>query len=306
MEKQKIYQFYALSGEDNPLEFRYIGVTTKKINVRFSQHKYCALHKEKRSLPVHKWMYSVYSMGGNIIWTKITECNEQDWELTEQQLISEYSKKFNLLNIDKGGSGVVTVEKRQKSGLQRSAEGHYKKIVLIDKVGNVVDICDSVNLAVDKYKLSRTSIGNVLSNRSKTCGGYYIVTFETFSQEGFDIKKFINQLNSGRISKVYQFDLSGIRIGAFDSISKAVNALRYDKNSISRAIKNKSIYKDCYWSNTIDINISEFKKLYKYKLGDDFFKTQRELGEFLSLAECTISAKIKNNVPINGILIEVL
>ena len=36
MENKKIYQFYALSAADTPLEYRYVGVTTKQINERFS------------------------------------------------------------------------------------------------------------------------------------------------------------------------------------------------------------------------------------------------------------------------------
>lgn len=306
MENKKVYQFYALSAADTPLEYRYVGVTTKQINERFSQHKYCAMHDEKRSLPVHKWMYSVYKNGGNIIFTKIDECEEDSWESREQQLISDYSKKYKLLNLDKGESGVITKEKREKSGLQRSAEGHYKKIVLFDNVGNVVDICESVNSAVEKYGLSRTSIGNVLSGRSKTCGGYYIVTHETYIQEGFNIKEFINNLNSSGLKKVYQFDLNGTRLAVYDSISKIVSELGYDKGAISRAIKNKKIYKDCYWSNSIDIDIAMFEKLYKYKLGNTLYKTHKELGDAVGLAECTISNKIKNNSPINGEVIEIL
>lgn len=36
MENKKLYQFYALSASDSPQEYRYIGVTSKSINSRFS------------------------------------------------------------------------------------------------------------------------------------------------------------------------------------------------------------------------------------------------------------------------------
>ena len=36
MENEKIYQFYALSASDSPQDFRYVGVTSKSINIRFS------------------------------------------------------------------------------------------------------------------------------------------------------------------------------------------------------------------------------------------------------------------------------
>lgn len=87
---EKIYQFYALSEESAPQNFRYIGVTSMNINQRFAKHKYCAKHSNKRDLPVHKWMYSVYKKGGNIIYTKIAECSEADWENVEKSLISKY------------------------------------------------------------------------------------------------------------------------------------------------------------------------------------------------------------------------
>lgn len=34
--EEKIYQFYALSEGDTPQEYRYIGVTSTTINIRFS------------------------------------------------------------------------------------------------------------------------------------------------------------------------------------------------------------------------------------------------------------------------------
>lgn len=36
MKKEKCYQFYALSASDSPQEYRYIGVTSRSINSRFS------------------------------------------------------------------------------------------------------------------------------------------------------------------------------------------------------------------------------------------------------------------------------
>jgi hypothetical protein len=63
----KIYNFYVLVSENDPENVRYVGVTTKKVKERFNQHKYCAVHKDKRGLPVHKWMFSKYQKGENIL-----------------------------------------------------------------------------------------------------------------------------------------------------------------------------------------------------------------------------------------------
>ena len=65
MEKQ--YYFYTLSTKSDIENIRYIGVTTRTLKARFSQHKYCALHNEKRGLPVHKWMFKHYQLNDEII-----------------------------------------------------------------------------------------------------------------------------------------------------------------------------------------------------------------------------------------------
>lgn len=39
----------------------------------------------------------------------------------EQRLISENSKVHELLNLDKGGKGVITKDKRDRSGIERSS-----------------------------------------------------------------------------------------------------------------------------------------------------------------------------------------
>lgn len=36
MKKEKMYQFYALSASDSPQNYRYVGVTSTSISVRFS------------------------------------------------------------------------------------------------------------------------------------------------------------------------------------------------------------------------------------------------------------------------------
>lgn len=305
---KKLYQFYALSEESTPQDFRYIGVTSRSINQRFAGHKYYATNNSKRSYPVHKWMHSVYEKGGNIIYTKIAECSESDWESMEKALIAEYRTFHNLLNVDEGGTGVITKEKRNKSGLHRSAESHKKSIVLFNLEGKLIAICDSLKEASTKYKLNRTSIGNVLHGRSKTCGGYYIITYEKFKNPEFNIKDFINESNNSRNKHkaIYQFDLNGNLLQYFKSKREAKLIKNLDQGAIFRAIKNKTVYKDSYWSYSPIINISEFKSIYKYKYDNKLYKTQKELGKDLNLASCTISAHVIDNIPINGIYIETL
>ena len=302
MENEKMYQFYALSASDSPQEYRYVGVTSKSINIRFSQHKYCAKHPEKCGLPVHKWMASIYKKGGTILCTKIDECTEAEWENREIYLIDEYKKKYNLLNLDKGGKGVITSEKRSKSSLQRNAEGHYKKIVLFDKLGKNIHICNSVKEACETYNIPKTAVGNVLSGRSKTSKGYYIVTYEDYMSPEFNINKYIqNKTDSTKINKlVYRYDLNGNFLECFNSQQEIKRKYGFDDGAIRRAIKNKTIYKESYWTNTNTINIIDFEKEYKYLYNNIKFRTLHEIAEYVNLKDCTISNALRENRPIKG------
>lgn len=304
MEKEKIYQFYALSASDDPQNYRYVGTTSTSINARFSQHKYCATHPEKCSLPVHKWMASVYQKGGTILYTKIDECLEKDWEQKEITLIQEYKEKYKLLNLDKGGRGVITKEKRSKSGIERSAEAHYKKIVLFDKIGTLIEVCESVKYACEKYNLPSSAVGNVLSGRSKTSKGYFIIEYDKYIQPDFDIKKHIqDKINSTKKYKlVYQYDLSGNLITCFKS---RLNAQKegFDPGAIYRAIKNKTPYKNSYWTNTTTIDISKFKSIYKYLYKGVKYTTLQEIANVTGLANCTISAAFREQKLLKGFLI---
>lgn len=70
-------------------------------------------------------MYSVYEKGGKINIEKIDECSELEWEEREQFLIQKYKDLgHKLLNIDNGGKGVITKEKRSIDSITRSVEAH--------------------------------------------------------------------------------------------------------------------------------------------------------------------------------------
>ena len=111
---EKIYNFYVLSASSDQENIRYVGVTTRTVEQRFYGHKYCAMHDDKRGLPVHKWMYSHYNRGETIIVKQIDSCSESEWQDREKYWISHYRDLgFQLLNISEGGNGVVTKEMRR-------------------------------------------------------------------------------------------------------------------------------------------------------------------------------------------------
>lgn len=306
---EKIFKFYVLSSTDEPDLVRYVGVTQKEsVQQRFYGHKYCAIHPEKRGLPVHKWMWSKYEKGLDIIVKEIDSCLEEDWEDKEKYWISYYNSGGKLLNISEGGKGIIPKESRTKSSLQRSAEGHYKQITLLNKLGDVVEHCPSIKYAVEKYNLSKTSIGNVLAGRSKSTGGYYIILTEDFNSPEFNISNFIQQLNDSKKTRksVYRYDLEGNLIETQTSIQEYCKLYKFDKGAISRAINNRTIYKDNYWSNNNTIDIKEFECPYKYLWNNKKYKTIKDIAEEVGLKPCTLSNAKKDNRPIKGSIIQKL
>ena len=252
---QKIYKFYVLVSDDDLDNIKYVGVTTQSIQKRFYQHKYCAMHKEKRELPVYKWMYSKYINGNNVLIKQIDSCSENKWEETEQYWIKHYKELgFNLMNIDKGGRGVITKEKRSKSSLQRSIERHYKPIIALYKNGSFYkEYKSEVEAQLDLGFKSKSSISNVLKGINNSAGEYIFVYKE-------DYKPTEVYLYKGKIgNSVFCFDINGTLLKEYKNLSAFKTIKGLDRNNISKAIKNKVSYHNLFWSFTKTIDIQEYK-----------------------------------------------
>lgn len=299
----KKYQFYVLFSEEDPENIRYVGVTTKQINERFSQHKYCATHSDKRGLPVHKWMYSKYKNGGNILYKKIDECEDYCWEEREQYWIDYYKKLgFKLLNISKGGKGIITLDMRSKSSIQRSIEGHEIPVLALNKDGSIFMSFDSAVKAARYFNVARNSITNVLNGWSKSSCGYLWVRKDEYDP---NIKYSYTPDTDKKKIKVYEFSMCGELIKIWDKITDFDNIEGYSQNGVRSAIKNRKEYHGSYFSLEESINISEFKSPYKFYINVNnsiqYFKSQRELAKFLNISESRLSITLKNNIfNING------
>ena len=256
------------------------------------------MHPEKRGLPVHKWMWSKYEKGLDILYKEIDSCSEDEWEF----YIKEYSKGGKLMNLDKGGKGVITEEKRSNDSIERSKQGHYKSITLFDKDGKLIEKCPSVVYVEQKYGLLKTAIGNALNGRSKTCGGFYMFYTKDVESEDFDINVQISSKNNNAkaMKQVYRFDLNGNLIETFTHQQNVVKKYGYVKECIHVAIKNKRIYKNSYWSNEKNIDLEKYEKLYKYKYNGKLYKSLKEIAQDVNLAECTISDYWRKKKPLKG------
>ena len=298
MEKQKIYYFYILFSEENPLDIRYVGVTQVGIKKRFYQHKYCATHKNKRGLPVHKWMYSRYLKGDKIGYKQIDSCYESEWQERERYWISFYKKKgFKLMNIDKGGSGVITKEKRNIGSIQRSINAHKKPVIALYKNGQFFKEFDSVQSASKYFNLkSHTAIGNVLKGWSKSCSGFLWIYKKDYDPN----KKYTYNPIQPKIIKVYQFNFDGALIKCWQSLEDFQRQKGYSANGVKSAIKNKKPYHNHYQSFENSINPNEYVSPYKYRItkanNNYYFNNQNSLCLFLGISIQTYYKYLNNNI----------
>ena len=290
----KNYSFYVLKSDISPNEIRYVGVTTQSLSRRFAHHKYCAKHPEKRGLPVHKWMYSVYEKGGKINIEKIDECPESEWEKREQSLIQKYKDLgHKLLNIDKGGKGVITKEKRSIDSITRSIEAHKKSVTAYNLDGTKYRDFDSITEAATFLNGKVNNIVSVLIGNSKSACGYmwkYKTNERTIPKYE---KKSIGM-------KIYQFDLEGNFIQSFESKKDVLTYFNVNSHqALNKAIDNKTEYKRFFWSLTPDIDISTFVSPFKYKIskGDKIIKVieQKEIAETLGISKSKVCEKLKSS-----------
>lgn len=303
--KSKKYLFYVLKSDISPNEIRYVGVTTTSLARRFTQHHYCAKHPEKRGLPVHKWMHSVYEKGGKINIEQIDQCSELEWEKREKFLIQKYRDLgYDLLNIDEGGKGVITEEKRSKDSITRSAEKHRKPITAYNLDGSKYKDFSSLTEAANFCNGKINNIESVLSGNSKSAYGY----MWKYKSEN----EFIDKYKKEQIgTKIYQFDLEGKFIREFESKKEVLNFFNVDSyRALTNAIKNKTEYKKYFWSLDPIIDITTYISPFKYKITKDNkvikVMEQKEVAEIIGSCKATICTKLKNNTSFiyNGYLIE--
>lgn len=295
---EKIYNFYVLSTSVDKENIRYVGVTTRTVQQRFYGHKYCAIHEEKRGLPVHKWMYSHYEKGEDIIVKQIDSCVESEWQEREKYWISYYKDLgYQLLNISEGGQGVITKDMRELSSIERSIKGHEKPIVALHKDGTFYKEFESATKAAKELGIkSKSAIGNVLNGRSKSSGGYLWVYKEDYNSENqykYEPKK------TG--TTIYQFDINGLLINEYPS-KRFFNKLKgWSFNGIQSAIKNKTLYHDTYWSESKYINLDEYEPYFYYQElnseGEliEMYRTQTEICDKFNLSPGTVCTKIKEH-----------
>lgn len=290
----KNYSFYVLKSDINPDEIRYVGVTTQPLSRRFTQHKFNVTHPEYRGLPVHKWMYSVYKKGGKINIEKIDECSELEWEDREKFLIKKYKNEgHRLLNIDEGGRGVITAEKRSIDSITRCANAHKKPVTAFNLDGSKYKDFDSITEAANFLNGKKNNIMSVLSGNTKSAYGYmwkYKLGESSIDSYQKDIPGI----------KIYQFDLEGNFIKEYQSKKEVIDTLKVkSQKALTKAIKNRTEYKHYFWSIRKNIDFSTFVSPFKYTVrkGDETIKVieQKEVAEIIGASRSLVNQRLKCN-----------
>lgn len=166
------------------------------------------------------------------------------------------------MNIDEGGRGVITKEKRSMSSIERSIKGHEIPIIALNLDGTFSKEYESASKAAKELGFRTDSaIGNALKGRSKSAGGYLWVY-----KKDYDPNKTYSYNPKKKGIAVFQFDLEGNLIKEWDSIAQFSNTEGYSENGVRAAIKNKKVYHDYYWSMSNTIDVSEYEKYFKFEV----------------------------------------
>ena len=171
MKEYKIYKLIDPYTE----EIRYIGVTTRKLSERLSQH--CCDGKYKTGNHKVHWIKSILNKNERPIIELIEVCNEENWEDREIYWIGYYD---NLTNTKKGGKGIVH---KTKEVWKRIADKKSKCIIQLDKNLNFIKEYKSIKVAGEELNILSTNIGNVLNGRAKTAGNFHFVYKDDYNED---------------------------------------------------------------------------------------------------------------------------
>lgn len=205
------------------------------------------------------------------------------------------------MNLDKGGKGIITKEKRSESSINRSIKGHEKPIIALNKDGSFYKEFESIKKATLELNLkSSSSINNVLKGRSKSASGYIWIYKKDYDSN----KNYIYSPKSLGI-KVYEFDIDGILLNEYPNKRFFDTLKGFSFNGVQNAIKNKTIYHDHYWSINKEIDINEYEKYFNYQEIDSFgniielFRTQNEICDKYKISPSVVCIKIKEHKMFN-------
>lgn len=222
--------YYLLRSNQSIDDIRYIGVTTMSLNVRYSGHKYAS---KTKSLPIYNWWRKRVKQGFKIIIEPIETNFQGNWEEREQYWIRHYKQMgFNLLNISKGGAGVITKEQRSLDSRKRSSLAHQKPVIALTLEGKFYKEFSSIKEASQELNVVDSSITNVITGFSKSSAGYLWIYKDKYDPS-IDYTYNSNSCNI----KCYKYTVNKELVYTYNSISQLSKELNRCREYVSAKLK---------------------------------------------------------------------
>lgn len=286
---------------------KYIGVTTKKLKERLTQHMYTRFPKNlKESWIITLKEKNLKPVIEELFLGTLDECKKEETRIIKNLLISG----VDLLNSTLGGDGIVL--KRTYKSIKKSSEAKYKPIVQLTLNGELIQKYNSIKEACNKLGVKRTAIGNCLKKRSKSSHGYLWEYLENYDSS-ISYKHPI-------IKPIAKYSKEGKFLTWYNTVDEAVfpqkgNA-RSKKYQIKLALNDPSItaqgcYYRYYTGDTSDIDTSFKINKYIVVNSNDFnyylFTSVKEVIDFFKVNNSnyyrTYHKFINSKIPINNFLI---
>lgn len=243
---------YSLSSSKNVLDVRYIGYTKKSLNKRLIEHlsgsKNMKTYKDK-------WIQKCLSNHEEIIINLIEICKTHK-ELIQKEIyyINNYKNNgYKLTNLTDGGDGIIGYTHTEEFKKWNSDIKSKKVYCFNYQTKELYRIFKSVTDMVKSMKFTRSSVGDVLSGKSKHHKGF------TFSYTNYfpEFKDGIRtSWNKGISTKALQsFNTKKVSVKTseseqiFDSLTEATDYLKMNKKMIFRYLKSKKPYRGKYYFN---------------------------------------------------------
>lgn len=248
------YQVYGLKMDDDE-KIRYIGITSKNIQVRINEH---LKDLSRTNVKTHKknWIVSCMNLGKQIGYI-ILEDNLTQEEAFKKEI--EYIKLFksfgaNLVNGTLGGDGVrvtndVRMKFKQRKGFRHTKETREKMSIMRKgkklsdetkrrmsesqkRAGNKPIITDEIRKKKSERMKGMTSLMKGKKHSEST-------------KKKISLSKFGHK--SARRTRVVQLDKNNNLVKEFESLTQAIIETKI--NNISRAIKNNKIAGGYFWKH---------------------------------------------------------
>lgn len=209
-------KIYALI-EPITMEIKYIGKTKQELSKRLYAHMY---ESKTSNTKKNKWIKSLTNKGLKPKIEEIDSVLESEWEFWEMYWISQFkSWGFNLKNTDEGGKG-------QSSEFMKKNNPMFKK-ENIEKMSNSLK-GNSFAKGFKHTEATKQKVSNGVKEHNKR------------NQRTKEHNEKIAQKNrETKCNPVYQFDLNGVFIKKFNSVTEASIETGSERTTLYDCLNNK-------------------------------------------------------------------